>query len=96
MVCILGSNLVLEKNSQFRQFPKNSARLFDVLAQFVITTTEIESNNYCQKKDRRFASWIAEPMIITLDLKNIRNIKIISEMIGIIGQFSTGKPKLNL
>lgn len=86
----------MRKIANSDNFQQNSARLFDVLAQFVITTTEIESNNYCQKKDRRFASWIAEPMIITLDLKNIRNIKIISEMIGIIGQFSTGKPKLNL
>ena len=86
----------MRKIANSDNFQQNSARLFDVLAQFVITTTEIESNYYCQKKDSRFASWIAEPMIITLDLKNIRNIKIISEMIGIIGQFSTGKPKLNL
>ena len=86
----------MRKIANSDNFQQNSARLSDVLAQFVITTTEIESNYYCQKKDRRFASWIAEPMIITLDLKNIRNIKIISEMIGIIGQFSTGKPKLNL
>ena len=55
-------------------------RLFQVLAQFIFTTSETELDYHDQKVNVRVASWVAE-WLKTLDLKKLKNFKKTSEIL---------------
>ena len=70
----------------------NILRLFDVLANFVFTTSETVGHYYLETQFVRVASRVAE-RLKTQDLRKLGNIRKLSKLHGMIAQYPGSLPK---
>ena len=77
------------KNNNLGQ---NIWRLFHFLAQLFFTTSETELDYYHQKESVRVASRVAE-QLKTKDLRKLRILQKIPEMLGFDGEYPAVQPK---